>query len=146
MNIIKDFWNIKYNKIYIDINVKIKRMISYNATIFGSIIVKYLISVYSKEVLIGIICRKASKRIRIKRFFGACPFLFFDSFNLPRDQNEICKLVSYPVYPFYILLIHTWNTPKLGRNVSEVKLNFAFGSLHTLSFNLSLCRVMYGFG
>ena len=124
MNLIKDFWNIEYNKICID-----------NPTIFGSIIVKYLISVYSKEVLIGIICRKASKRIRIKRFFGACPFLFFDSFNLPRDQNEICKLVSYTVRNIKLSFLFSVFERVIGCVVSEVKLNFAFGSLRISLFH-----------
>ena len=64
-------------------------------TLFLASIVKINNRLRPNASTFGIICRKASKRIRIKRFFGACPFLFFDSFNLPRDQNEICKLVSY---------------------------------------------------
>ena len=96
---------------------------------------KHLISLYAKEVLIGVICRKASKRIRIKRFFGACPFLFFDSFNLPRDQNEICKLVSYTVRNIKLSFLFSVFESVIGCVVSEVKLNFAFGSLRISLFH-----------
>ena len=94
----------------------------------------------------GIICRKASKRIRIKRFFGACPFLFFDSLKIPRDQNEICKLLSYTVsdpslkYFAFPLRGQIWA-------IWYLKLNLiSLSAACMLSFNLSLCRVMYGVG
>ena len=130
MNLIKDLRDIKCNNNYFDI---FYRFTSYKLS--NDIHIKLRVRQFSKSFICRVICRKASKRIRIKRFFGACPFLFFDSFNLPRDQNEICKLVSYTIRVSNLNSLLIPSQFILGCAVFEVKLNFAFGSLRISPFH-----------
>lgn len=130
MNLIKDLRDIKCNHGHFDI---FYRFTIYNLS--NDIHIKLRLRQFSERFICRVICRKASKRIRIKRFFGACPFLFFDSFNLPRDQNEICKLVSYTIRVSNLSSLFIASQFILGYAVFEVKLNFAFGSLRISPFH-----------